>query len=86
MSHDTHQHHETPNEKPTLQFQSAFYFVIIIAGLFIATMAFIKSMSHDEGGGHGAHASGHATEATHESHEAAGAEHHEAPATEEAHH
>lgn len=85
MSHDTHQHHETPNEKPTLQFQSAFYFVIIIAGLFIATIAFVKSMSHDEGG-HGAHASGHATEATHESHEAAGAEHHEAPAAEEAHH
>lgn len=64
MSHDTHEHHhESHNDKPVLEFKSAFYFVIILAGLFIAAIGFVKSMSHDEGG-HDAHGAQHA-EATH---------------------
>jgi hypothetical protein len=64
MSHDTHEHHhESHNDKPVLEFKSAFYFVIILAGLFIAAIGFVKSMSHDEGG-HDAHGAQH-TETTH---------------------
>lgn len=75
MSHDTHGHqHDTHNDNPSVQFNSAFYFVIILAGLFLAAMAFIKSMSHTEEGHGAAHAQhteapaheGHASEATHE--------------------
>lgn len=89
MSHDTHEHHhETHNDKPVLEFNSAFYFVIILAGLFIASIGFVKSMSHDEGG-HGAQHTeaaghGHDAAATHEEtkHEATPA--HEAEHKEEA--
>ena len=67
MSHDTHNHHDTQNDKPVIAFKSAFYFVIMIAGLFIATIGFVKSMSHDEGG-HDAHGAAH-SEAAHGTHE-----------------
>lgn len=72
MSHDTHGHHHEPqNEKPVIAFKAGLYFVLILAGLFIASIAFVKSMSHDEGGAHG----GHHTEATgHGGHEANGHE------------
>ena len=74
MSHDTHgHHHDTHNDKPVVEFKSAFYFVLILAGLFIASIAFIKSMSHNEGG-HEAHGAAH-TEAGHAEHQDA---HHEA--------
>ena len=54
MSHDTHEHeHHSANDNPSVAFKSAFYFVIILAGLFVAAIGFVKSMSHDEGG-HGA--------------------------------
>lgn len=83
MSHDTHEHHhESHNDKPVLEFKSAFYFVIILAGLFIASIGFVKSMSHDEGG-HDAHGATH-TEATGHGHDAAAtheeANHEAAPA------
>lgn len=88
MSHDTHEHHhETHNHKPVLEFNSAFYFVIILAGLFIASIGFVKSMSHDEGG-HGAHAAQH-TEAAGHGHDAAAtheeAKHEATPAHDAAH-
>jgi hypothetical protein len=100
MSHETHAHHEH-DAKPVVQFNAGIYFVLILAGLFLASIAFVKSMSHSEGG-HGAHE----TEATHEGHEggaatheategheghaagteAQGHEEHAAPAAPEAHH
>jgi hypothetical protein len=66
MSHDTHEHHhETSHDKPVLEFKSAFYFVIILAGLFIASIGFVKSMSHNEGG-HDAHGAQHSEAVGHE--------------------
>lgn len=56
MSHETHHHHPVA-DKPTTSFKSAFWFVIILAGLFIAAVNFISAMSHDSEGhgeGHGA--------------------------------
>ncbi|MDI9320656.1 MAG: hypothetical protein QM530_09315 [Phycisphaerales bacterium] len=93
MSHNTHEHeHHSASDNPSVAFKSAFYFVLILAGLFVAAIGFVKSMSHDEGG----HADGteqHATheghgEATHEDHNATQhKEHEEAPAhAEEAKH
>lgn len=79
MSHDTHDthghhHHFPENDKPVIAFKSAFYFVLIIAGLFVAAMGFVKSMGHDEsghGGGHATHqeAGGHEGQAAHGAHE-----------------
>lgn len=89
MSHDNHgHHHDTHNDKPTVEFKSAFYFVIILAGLFLASISFVKSMSHDEGG-HGAHGAQHSEAAGHEAHDAAapheGAKHEEKKNEGEAH-
>lgn len=55
MSHSTHE------EKPVLASKSAMMFALIIVGLFIATMNFIKAMSHSEEG----HGGAHQTEAAH---------------------
>jgi len=52
MSHETH-HHTTDNT-PKTSYNSAFWFVLILAGLFIAAVNFVNVMGHDEGGGHGA--------------------------------
>lgn len=84
MAHETHEHHSTEN-KPKTALNSSFWFVVILAGLFIAAVNFINVMSHDEGG-HGAdHESGetHAP-AAHEGHETAGEEHHAAGDTQHA--
>jgi hypothetical protein len=74
MSHDNHtHHHETHNDKPTVEFKSAFYFVIILAGLFLASISFVQSMSHDEAG-HGGHGAQHSEASSHDAaagHEAA---------------
>lgn len=82
MSHDTH---TTPvDNKPGSSFTSSIWFMLIIAGLFVAAVNFVNVMNHDDGG-HGEE--GHATEhaAPHHSqdasHEGHGDEHHE-----EAHH
>jgi hypothetical protein len=92
MAHDTHHDtQESQSQKTTTSFRGAFWFVIILAGLFIAAINFVTVMSHDEpeaghGGSHGTeHTSGHGT--GHEvtpptgAHEAPGTEtHHAAPA------
>jgi hypothetical protein len=66
MSHDNHNHHhDTHNDKPTVEFKSAFYFVIILAGLFLASISFVKSMSHDEAG-HGGHGAQHSEATSHD--------------------
>lgn len=73
MSHDTH---NQPSEikSSTTSFRSAIWFVILIAGLFIAAVNFVNVMGHSEEGH-----SGH--EATEQAHGAAATEHAaEAPA------
>lgn len=68
MAHDTHHdthHHDTTDTRPTTSFRASFWFVLILAGLFIAAVNFVGVMSHDteEGGHEGTH-----TEATHGGH------------------
>lgn len=48
--HDTH--HVPAETRPTTSFRSAYWFVIILAGLFIAAVNFVSVMSHDEEVGH----------------------------------
>jgi len=50
MSHESHQN----TEKRSRALTDSFWFVLILAGLFIAAVNFIHVMSHDEGG-HEAH-------------------------------
>lgn len=83
MSHDSH-HEEHHQEGPEIDitkskpaFTASFWFMLILAGLFIAALNFINVMSQPEeghGGGHDTH-----TEATHEgghgSHDAKAADH-----------
>ncbi len=62
MGHDTHHDtHHTVSERTqsTTSFGSAFFFVLILAGLFIAAVNFVNVMGHDDEGGHD---SGHTTE------------------------
>lgn len=49
--------HSTHEEKPVLVTKSAMFFALMIVGLLIGTMNFVKSMSHTEGHG-GAEAHG----------------------------
>lgn len=51
MSHETHHHADT---KPGSSYGAAFWFVIILVGLFIGAVNFVNVMGHDEGGDHGA--------------------------------
>lgn len=71
MSHSTHE------EKPLISSKAAMMFALIIVGLILGTMNFVKAMSHSEE----VHGGGHGTEATHgeaghegAAHEAAGHE------------
>lgn len=66
MSHDT-QHGHTKENKTIISFKNGFWLVIILVGLFIASLNFIQAESAGEGEGHG--------EATHEMH--GGAKHEE---------
>lgn len=77
MSHSTHE------EKPIISSRSAMFFALIIVGLIVGTMNFVKAMSHSEGhgGGHGEHQ----TEAAHGA-EAHGEAAHEATGHEAAAH
>ncbi len=50
MSHDTHQH--TPAKGPKMPLGSAFWFVLVLALVFIGAVNFVNVMSHDEGEGH----------------------------------
>ena len=68
MSHDHSSHtHETAHEEPKSKtgLSSAFWLTVIIAGLFIASLNFMKAMSADEGSGHGGHDSHEAAAPTH---------------------
>jgi hypothetical protein len=66
MSHDTHHGH--PKENVTIiPFKNGFWLVVILVGLFVASLNFIQAESGGEGEGHG--------EATHEVH--GGAKHEE---------
>lgn len=57
MSHETTHHHDAPHSKgPKTPIGAAFFFVAILAGLFIAAVNFTNVMGHDDeghGGGHG---------------------------------
>ncbi len=58
MSHESHHgtaHHPAEN-KSRIALNSAFWFVLILAGLFIAAVNFVAVMSHDDGGHGDAHA------------------------------
>ncbi|MCB9046385.1 MAG: hypothetical protein H6550_09615 [Chitinophagales bacterium] len=83
MSHDTH--HAPADSKPGSSFISSIWFMLLLAGLFVAAVNFVEIMGHDDGG-HGEHATEHAAPAHHDAdadHEAHG---HDAEAHEEAHH
>lgn len=58
MSHEAHHdtHHQPAEATPTTSFRSSVWFVIILAGLFIAAVNFVNVMGHDEGEGHGSEA------------------------------
>lgn len=68
MSYETTHHHDAPHSKgPRTPIGAAFFFVAILAGLFIAAVNFTNVMGQDEeghGGGHGA--ATHGTSTTHE--------------------
>ncbi len=66
MSHETHHHHHQADPRPTrTPFIASFWFVIILVGLFIAAVNFVKVMGHDDGGhGEGHGAAPHTQEAT----------------------
>ena len=54
MSHETH-HSHTSDKSPKTSYTSAFWFVVILVGLFIGAVNFVNVMGHDEGheaGGH----------------------------------
>lgn len=81
MSHEAHheEHHEGPQIDTTKSkpaFSASFWFMLILAGLFIAALNFVNVMSEPEeehGGGHGGHGTktempaggGHAPETGH---------------------
>jgi hypothetical protein len=52
MSHDTHNAHSSDN-KTILSFRNSFWLVIILVGLFIAALNFIKAESGNEEEGKG---------------------------------
>lgn len=60
MSHETHR---PTSNKPTTSFSASFWFVVILAGLFIAAVNFVNVMGHDEGH-EGAEEHGNTHEAT----------------------
>ncbi len=77
MSHDSHAaHHTEPkNSRPGSSFTSSIWFMLLLALLFIASVNFVKVMSHDDGG----HGTEHAAPAHGDGHDAGhgATEHHE---------
>ncbi len=49
MSHETHHHTDT---KPGTASGAAFWFMLILVGLFIGTVNFVNVMGHDDGESH----------------------------------
>lgn len=64
MSHDTH-HTSTNDKKPGSSFTSAIWFVLLVAGLFIAAVNFVDVMGHEDAGHGDAHGTEHAAPAGH---------------------
>lgn len=79
MSHESNHdttHHSDEN-KPKIALPSAFWFVLILAGLFIAAVNFVSVMGHDDGGHGDAHApAAHHQDASHGSEEHHDGNHH----------
>src|ERR1044071_6189905 len=51
--HGTHHHHEGEHHaepKSKTSFSASFWFVLILVGLFIASVNFVSVMGHEEGG------------------------------------
>jgi hypothetical protein len=67
MSHHD-AHHAAPKIKPQTAGKYSMWFVIILAGLFIAAINFVNVMGHDAEEGHGP--AGHAAEEIHTSQDA----------------
>ncbi|MBL7718627.1 MAG: hypothetical protein JNL72_07315 [Flavipsychrobacter sp.] len=61
MSHEAHHeehHHEGPQidiSKSKTAFSASFWFILLLAFLFIAAINFVSVMSHDDGGHDAAH-------------------------------
>ncbi len=51
MAHETHNETNPAREKTKVSFQSSFWLIIILVGLFIAALNFIPAMSEKEGNG-----------------------------------
>lgn len=66
MSHDTHHHAAPVDNRPGSSFTSSIWFVLLLAGLFIAAINFVDVMSHSDGG-HDAHGTEH-TAPAHDAH------------------
>lgn len=80
MSHETH--HHTDNQTGSSS-GAAFWFVLILVGLFIGAINFVNVMGHDEEG----HDAGHETHIQSGDHNASGqATQHGATENEAAHH
>lgn len=63
-AHADHHHHVEVETRPTTSYWSAFWFVLILVGLFVAAVNFVGVMGHDDGG-HGKEGSvEHTKEAT----------------------
>jgi hypothetical protein len=58
MSHDTHSSH-TADKRSIASFRSAFWLIIILAGLFVAAVNFVKVESSETEEGHGTAATEH---------------------------
>lgn len=59
--------HSVPSDKPNISSSAAMWTAIIIVGLIIGAINFVKAMSHDDGhgGGHGAATEHHEAGAGH---------------------
>jgi hypothetical protein len=53
MSHEST--HSSENKSLQSAFAPSFWFVLLLAFLFVATVNFVRVMSHDEADGHGEH-------------------------------
>lgn len=90
MAHETHNDAHSERSKSKVSFQSSFWLVVILVGLFIAALNFINVMGHhEEGEGHHEateqHAGGHEASKEGEHHGAEATEGHEAAKPEAGH-
>jgi lipid-A-disaccharide synthase-like uncharacterized protein len=64
MAHTISQDHASQENKPKTALSAAFWFVLILGGLLIATFNFVRVMSA-AGEGQGTHQTEHGSEAAH---------------------